>query len=155
MELEAKIKASWRFKFLMPLLLGLVLLGISAWNVRLEEVVLAGAEDWIPAGGIFQKPCGAINQHGQTVIPFCYTSLGSLNEFGLAIAKNSSGHVGCVNRFGEFVIPFDWDRIYEFDANGSAWASRASETTLIDTSGRIIESYSFSFIPPFNKRQTS
>lgn len=145
-----RIITTLRLKTLGPLVTGLCLLAYSGWQRHLDEVVLAAEGDLILSQGMWGKPCGAINQHGQTVIPFCYTDLGAMNEFGLAIASDTRGKHGCINRLGEVVIPFEWDRIAPFDTAGRAWVSRASETALIDANGRVIESYPFFFLPPFN-----
>ena len=145
-----RIITTLRLKTLGPLVTGLSLLAYSGWQRHLDQVVLAAEGDLILSEGMWGKPGGAINQRGQTVIPFCYKDLGSMNEFGLAIASDTHGKYGCINRLGEVVIPFEWDRVAPFDTAGRAWVSRASETALVDTSGRVIESYPFSFLPPFN-----
>lgn len=145
-----RIVTTLRLKTLGPLVTGLCLLAYSGWQRHLDQVVPAAEGDLILSVEMFERPCGAINQRGQTVIPFCYKSLGSINEFGLAIASDSHDKHGCINRLGKVVIPFEWDQIFPFDAAGRAWVSRTSETALIDTSGRVIESYPFFFIPPFN-----
>gem|GEM_PF-6336223 len=148
-----RIIATLRLKTLGPLVTGLSLLAYSGWQRHLDQVVPAAEGDLILSSEMwFEKPCGAINHRGQTVIPFCYKSLGLMNEFGLLIASDTRGKYGCINRLGEVAIPFEWDRIDPFDTAGRAWVSRTSETALIDTSGRIIESYPFSFLPPFNAR---
>ena len=145
-----RIITTLRLKTLGPLVTGLCLLAYSGWQRHLDQVVPAAEGDLILSVEMFERPCGAINQRGQTVIPFCYKSLGSMNEFGLAIASDTHDKFGCINRLGKVVIPFEWDRIAPFDTAGRAWVGRTSETALIDTSGRVIESYPFFFIPPFN-----
>ena len=147
-----RIITTLRLTTLGPLVTGLCLLAYSGWQRHLDQVVPAAEGDLILSAETFDKPCGAFNQRGQTVIPFCYKSLGSMNEFGLAIASDTHGKFGCINRLGDVVIPFEWDRIAPFDTAGGAWVSRKAETALIDTSGRVIESYPFHFLPPFNAR---
>ena len=109
-----------RLKTLGPLVTGLCLLAYAGWQWHLDQVVLAAERDLILSAEMFDKPCGAIDQLGQTVIPFCFKSLGSMNEFGLAIASDTHDKYGCINRLGEVVSPFEWDRVFPFDAAGRA-----------------------------------
>lgn len=87
---------------------------------------------------------GFMDKNGEMVIPFLYDATSYNNEFCsnmfsegiVAVMKN--GKVGCIDMEGNEIIPFQYDKIEDFN-NGYAIATRNGKSMYIDKQGNELE----------------